>query len=120
MYAQGSTAFSEAPNLIAPRFAFDLMNRGRIGQELKHARSPMLVVMAEGDDLIPPKITKSVVENSAGSECCLGLLIILNTVLTEVQLVSIPCGHFEIMKGGSVSSLCTRLTVEITMGSTGI
>jgi len=85
MFSQGKTPFTEAPNLIAPRYALDLMFNGDAGNHLTNARCPMLVVMAEADDLIPAKLTKSIVEKSNG----------------RAKLVSVPCGHFDIMKGGS-------------------
>ncbi|KAG2142362.1 Alpha/Beta hydrolase protein [Suillus clintonianus] len=83
MFAQGSTPFSGAPNLIAPRFVIDALGV-RPGLRLKDARCPMLIVMAEEDDLIPASITRKMVDDADG----------------RVQLVVVPCGHFEIMKGG--------------------
>ncbi|KAG1766330.1 Alpha/Beta hydrolase protein [Suillus placidus] len=83
MFAQGSTPFSDAPNLIAPRFVIDALGV-RPGLRLKDIRCPMLVVMAEEDDLIPASLTRSIVDNADG----------------RVQLVVVPCGHFEVMKGG--------------------
>lgn len=105
MFAQGATPFSKAPNLIAPRIAFDLMAT-RPGLELKNATCPMLVVMAEDDETQPRSITQSIVDGAEGSKCysilpCTGRLPMI--VTTEVEVVMAPGGHFDMMKGGKVS-----------------
>lgn len=66
MFDQGSVPFSQVPNLIAPRAAFDILG-ARPGLHLKNAKCPMLVVMAEEDDLNPAKVTSDIVANSDGS-----------------------------------------------------
>jgi len=83
MFAQGRTPFDKYPNLIAPRFVLDALSC-RPGLSLKNAHCPMLVVMAEEDDLIPAAITREIAANAS----------------KNVLLVTVPCGHFEIMEGG--------------------
>lgn len=76
MFAQSpSTPFSSAPNLVAPRLAFELLSsRGQIGRKLKDAKCQLLFVYASNDDMIPPAVTRSVIEDAtsagAGAYSC--------------------------------------------------
>lgn len=59
MYANSQISFDDMPNLVSPRLAFDVLS-ARPGLKLKDAHNPMLVVMAENDDLVPPAVTRAV------------------------------------------------------------
>jgi hypothetical protein len=68
MYSQGSLRFEDMPNIIAPRLAFQILS-ARPGRQLKNSKSPMLVVMAENDGLVPPSIARKVANEARESEC---------------------------------------------------
>ena len=68
MFSQGPTPLSAAPNLIAPRFAIDAMLHATSGRKLKDAKCPVLVIMAEDDDIILKHITVDIVQKAEGSE----------------------------------------------------
>ena len=55
MFAQGDTPFTDAPNIINPRIIFEFMS-ARPGRHLAGARCPVLLVVAQDDDMIPPRI----------------------------------------------------------------
>ena len=76
MFAQGEVPFDQSPNKIAPRFAFDLMS-ARPGLKLKDAKCPVLVVMAEQDDMIPIRITRKLVADANGSKFHFFLRVII-------------------------------------------
>ena len=68
-YAKAPRTFDQAPNLIAPRVAFELMSsEWSPGTRLSKMNAPLLVVAPSDDDLIPFRITENVVENAGGSE----------------------------------------------------
>ncbi|KAJ7434703.1 hypothetical protein FB451DRAFT_1418632 [Mycena latifolia] len=80
------TPFAAAPNLIAPRVAFEVVSV-RPGLRLKDARCPFLDVMAADNDLNDPELTPA-----------------LTTAMnSKVQFVVAPGGHFSIMKGGETN-----------------
>ncbi|KAF8460024.1 hypothetical protein JB92DRAFT_3075924, partial [Gautieria morchelliformis] len=83
MFAQGTMPFSEAPNALAPRVVFDIMAT-RPGLELKDAKCPVLLVISEDDDMIPRRLTESIVDAARG----------------KVELCVAPGGHFDVMQGG--------------------
>ncbi|EIM79594.1 alpha/beta-hydrolase [Stereum hirsutum FP-91666 SS1] len=83
MYEKGDRPFSEMPNVLAARLAFEVFS-ARPGLMLKNAKSPMLIVMAEEDDMIPVAITRDVVAKSCG----------------KVEFVAAPGGHYDVMEGG--------------------
>lgn len=105
MYEKGDRTFSEMPNVLAARLAFEVFS-ARPGLMLKNAKSPMLIVMAEEDDMIPVAITRDVVAKSCGSECCASALlrssVIFTDVSAEVEFVAAPGGHYDVMEGGKV------------------
>lgn len=55
MFAQGDIPFDGAPNLINPRIVFEFMS-ARPGRHLARAQCPVLLVVAQGDDMIPARI----------------------------------------------------------------
>ena len=67
MFSNAAVPFSESPNLVAPRLAFDILSR-RPGTLLKNAKSPLLVVAPDNDDMIPLYVTKQIVSSSDGSK----------------------------------------------------
>ncbi|KAJ3557698.1 hypothetical protein NM688_g1331 [Phlebia brevispora] len=83
MYDNGTVGipYSKANNLVAPRLAFDLMSWR---PALKDAKSPMLVVAGDNDDLIPYAVTEKAVRESNG----------------KVRWEKYSGGHFDIMEGG--------------------
>lgn len=83
MYHRADLRFEDMPNVLAPRLAFQVLS-ARPGLNLKDAFCPMLVVMAEDDDLIPPFVTRKIVDDAQ----------------QRVTLVVSPGGHFDIMPGG--------------------
>ncbi|KAF8590408.1 alpha/beta-hydrolase, partial [Ramaria rubella] len=95
MFAQGNTPFSEAPNVIAGRAAFETM-AARPGLKLKDAKCPVLFVRAEDHDVIPATVIKDVIE-AAGD---------------KVEVCVAPGGHFEVMRGGKGYETNIRAQVE--------
>ncbi|KAF8636114.1 hypothetical protein AX17_003817 [Amanita inopinata Kibby_2008] len=83
MFAQGRVPFSDAPNLIAPRVSFQIMS-ARPNLQLKEAKSHVLIVASQDDDLIPTKIAREVAASAPN----------------VVTLIETPGGHFDIMSGG--------------------
>ncbi|KAJ7910276.1 alpha/beta-hydrolase, partial [Mycena leptocephala] len=83
MFAQGDIPFDGAPNLINPRIVFEFMS-ARPGRHLARAQCPVLLVVAQGDDMIPARI---------GAE-------IGRAAKDKVTVVEVPCGHFDVMEGG--------------------
>ncbi|KAH8115213.1 alpha/beta-hydrolase [Phellopilus nigrolimitatus] len=83
MFDQSDAPFSQQPNLVAPRLAFDMLS-SRPGTKLKDAKCPMLVVLAKEDDIIPAELTRKIASEADG----------------KVKLVEAPGEHFDIMKGG--------------------
>ncbi|KAK0486028.1 alpha/beta-hydrolase [Armillaria novae-zelandiae] len=83
VYSKASKTFKQTPNLTCARLAFELF-AARPGLKLKDLKCPMLVVMAEEDDINPPDITRNIVGKALG----------------KVELVLSPGGHFDVMEGG--------------------
>lgn len=83
MYSKASKTFEQTPNVTCARLVFEML-AARPGLKLKNLKRPMLVVMSEDDDLIPPEITRNVVGKALG----------------KIELVPAPGGHFDIMEGG--------------------
>ena len=67
MYEHGTIkkTFSEADNLLAPRLAFEMMSWR---PPLKDAKSPLLIVAGQEDDMIPMHVTQKVVDEANDSE----------------------------------------------------
>lgn len=83
MYSKASKAFMHTPNVTCARLAFELF-AVRPGLRLKDLKCPMLVVMAEEDDITSPEITRNIVGKALG----------------KIELVPAPGGHFDVMEGG--------------------
>ncbi|KAJ6517531.1 alpha/beta-hydrolase [Mycena vitilis] len=83
MFAQGSTPFADAPNLINAGAVFELMS-ARPGRQLDNARCPVLIICAKEDDIIPIEIATQIAQ----------------TAKDKVTFVEAPGGHFDIMEGG--------------------
>lgn len=83
MYSKASKTFMHMPNVTCTRLTFELFTV-RPGLRLKDSKCPMLVVMAQEDDMISPEITQNIVEKALG----------------KVELVSAIGGHFDVMEGG--------------------
>ena len=66
MFSQCDTPFTEQPNLLTPRLAFQIMGR-RPGAKLEKALCPVLVVMTQEDDLISPDLSRSVASKASES-----------------------------------------------------
>lgn len=66
MYSKASKTFKQTPNVTCARLAFELFAASP-GLKLKDLKCPMLVVMAEEDDITPPEITRDIVEKALGS-----------------------------------------------------
>jgi hypothetical protein len=68
MNAQSSTPFSDRPNIINASAAFSMM-AARPGLQLSKATCPVLVVMAEQDDIIAGNVTRDICAKAGNSEC---------------------------------------------------
>lgn len=105
MFAQGTIPFSEAPNVLAPRLAYEFMSAtAQPGLRLKYAQCKILVVAARDDDNIPIKIAREAAAAAPESMYmyCSSTYHILIGSLTEVIYVELPCGHYDVMLGGKV------------------
>ncbi|TFK37514.1 alpha/beta-hydrolase [Crucibulum laeve] len=94
MYAQGATAFSDAPNLFAPRVVTELMS-SRPMLKLNGTKIPILIIMAAEDDLIPRALTEEIAAQTTAN----------------IKLVVSPGGHFDVMKGGK--GFETNITAQL-------
>ena len=86
MFAQSDIPFSERPNLVAPRLAFELIG-ARPGRKLKDAKCQMLVIYAKDDDLLPPTIAKDIAEEAAGSKRLILLFLHLLGILSVYDVL---------------------------------
>ena len=66
MFSQCDTSFTEQPNLLTPRLAFQIMSR-RPGVKLEKALCPVLVVMTQEDDLILPDLSRRLASKASES-----------------------------------------------------
>ena len=90
LHNQNETPISTRPNRVAARLTFQFMG-ARPGMKLKHAKCPILVVMATEDDVIPPKVTRRIAASAQGSEYIFSLpcpyLVLLSSYLLLIFFV---------------------------------
>ena len=76
--------------------------------KLEKALCPVLVVMAQEDDLILPDLSRRLASKASESiEILSSIALLLILCNIEVQLVEAPGGHFDIMPGGKACSAST-------------
>lgn len=67
MFSQGQIPFDSAPNLIAPRVAFEIMS-ARPGLRLKDTHCPLLIVISKDDDIMPSTIGRNIAAGASDSQ----------------------------------------------------
>ncbi|KAJ6465893.1 alpha/beta-hydrolase [Mycena vitilis] len=95
MFAQGSTPFADAPNLINAGAVFEVMS-ARPGRQLNNARCPVLIVCAKEDDIIPIEIATRIAQEAKD----------------KVTFVEASGGHFDIMEGGKGFAINISAQIE--------
>jgi len=81
MYEQSDKPFSEMPNIVPGRLMLEIMGSR---PDLSKVQCPFLVVVPEEDDLVIPHVSREAIAKAKG----------------KIRSVSVPGGHFDIMKGG--------------------
>jgi dienelactone hydrolase len=115
MYSHHSVPYARRPNRINASVAYQMMG-ARPGTKLSEAKCPVLVVMAEADDIIAAKVTREVAAKAQSSQCCLSFVVADEFADTayraEVELVAVPGGHFDLMEGGPVSYFVSGVSLR--------